>query len=392
MYLTKEEEKILEGEEGFARQKAMEILVALGDIYGASNLIDIEGAQVSGVSYKTIGDAGLDFLDEFSKDAKVKVPTTLNPAGMDLEEWKSMNVNPEFASKQLEILKCFDRMGLQLTCTCTPYLIGNIPSYNSHVSWGESSAIVFANSILGARTNREGGMSSLASALIGKTPNYGLHLDESRGADFLIQVEEDLNTYMYGVLGYHVGKITMQPAFIFSKRPSLEGLKLLCASLGASGSVALFHAKDITPEWRGEFEKLEKIEVTRKELEEEQTNFRNADKIDLITFGCPHCTINEIINIKNLLEKEKEKPNCEVWIFTNYQTKKLAERMGLKESLKKKNAKIISDTCMIVSPIEEMGIKSIATNSTKACLYAPTMCGFNVYLGDERECIRLGMK
>ncbi len=182
----------------------------------------------------------------------------------------------------------------------------------------------------------------------------------------------------------------MQPAFIFSERPALEDLKSLSASLGASGSIALFHAKDVTPEWKEEFDKLEKIEVTNKELKEEQNNFRNTDKIDLITFGCPHCTINEIIKIENCLEKNE--PLCEVWIFTNYHTKKLAERIGLNDSLKKKNAKIIADTCMVVSPIEEMGIKSIATNSTKACIYAPTMCNVDVYLGDEKECISLGMK
>jgi predicted aconitase len=179
MQLTKQEQKMLDGEEGYAVRKSMEILVALGEIYGAKNLIKVGSVQVAGVSYHNLGDAGLEFLNELAVDGKVRVLTTLNPAGMDLENWKQLGISPEFAEKQNLVIDAFKRMGILISCTCTPYLIGNLPLYGEHIAWSESSAVTFANSVLGAKTNREGGPSALAAAFVGKTPCYGLHLDEN---------------------------------------------------------------------------------------------------------------------------------------------------------------------------------------------------------------------
>ena len=154
MYLTKEEEKMLNGEYGEATRKAMEILVALGDIFGADRLIEVSSVQVAGVSYDNIGDAGLEFLNELAKDGKVKVTTTLNPAGMDIENWKSLGISEEFAEKQIQVIEAFKKLGIIPTCTCVPYLIGNLPRFGEHIAWSESSAVAFANSVIGARTNR----------------------------------------------------------------------------------------------------------------------------------------------------------------------------------------------------------------------------------------------
>ncbi len=195
MYLTKEEELILAGEYGYALQKAMEILVALGDIYGADRLIPIKSAQVAGVSYKNIGDAGIEFLRDFVEaGAKVSVYTTLNPAGIG---------DDEFMEKQMEVLELYRKMGIEVTSTCTPYYGANLPPKfgGDHIAWSESSAVSFANSILGARTNREGGPSSLAAAIVGKTPNYGLHLDENRKATVIVDVKAKVKTFAdYSVL------------------------------------------------------------------------------------------------------------------------------------------------------------------------------------------------
>ena len=180
MELTKQEQAMLDGKEGYAVRKSMEILVALGEIFGAKSLIDVGSVQVAGVSYHNLGDAGLEFLDSLAADGRVKVLTTLNPAGMDLENWKQLGISPEFAEKQNLVIDAFQRMGILISCTCTPYLIGNLPLYGEHIAWSESSAVTFANSVLGARTNREGGPSALAAAFVGKTPCYGLHLDENR--------------------------------------------------------------------------------------------------------------------------------------------------------------------------------------------------------------------
>ncbi|HEX9861678.1 MAG TPA: aconitase X, partial [Candidatus Bathyarchaeia archaeon] len=163
MYLPEKEKRMLDGEEGYAVKKSMEILVALGDIYGAERLIAVGSVQVAGVSYHNLGDAGLEFLNELAKDGRVKVLTTLNPAGMDLENWRNLGITAEFAEKQNLVIDAFRKMGIITSCTCTPYLIGNLPRYGEHVAWSESSAVTFANSVIGAKTNREGGPSALAA-------------------------------------------------------------------------------------------------------------------------------------------------------------------------------------------------------------------------------------
>lgn len=254
MYLTKEEEKILDGEYGEVLRRCMNLLVSLGDIYGADKLIPISSAQISGVSYKTIKDIGLEFLEDFAKeDVKVKVYATLNPAGMDLDIWRELGIDEKFAKKQLRIIEAFKKMEVEISCTCTPYLTGNLPRFGEHISWAESSAVSFANSVLGAKTNREGGPSALAAAIIGKTPYYGYHLDENRKTTHIIELDGQLisnfkyGESFYGALGYLVGKIVKNgiPYFenLYKLNPNNDNLKSLGAAMAASGGIALYHAK-----------------------------------------------------------------------------------------------------------------------------------------------------
>ena len=185
MELDRSDEEILSGEYGDTRRVMLEILIALGKIYDAERLIPVSSVQVSGASYKTIGDSGLEWLEGL--DARAVVPAFLNPIGMPREQWSEMGIDATFAGKQEEILNAYQRLGIRLTCTCTPYY-HQIVQYGDHLAWSESSAVAYANSVLGARTNREGGPSALASALIGKTPEYGLHLS-------LIHISEPTRPY-----------------------------------------------------------------------------------------------------------------------------------------------------------------------------------------------------
>src|SRR3990170_1792819 len=250
MYLTKEEERMLDGEEGYAVKKSIEILVALGNIYGAEKLISVGSVQVAGVSYHNLGDAGLEFLNELARDGKVKVLTTLNPAEMDLEDWKKLGISEEFAVKQNLIIDAFRKMGIIISCTCTPYFIGNLPRYGEHIAWSESSAVTFANSVIGARTNREGGPSALAAAFVGKTPCYGLHLDENRFPDVHVQVNAELHKLSdWGALGYAIGKKAENkiPYITGIKEADLDELKSFCASVVTYGAKPLFFMQNITP-------------------------------------------------------------------------------------------------------------------------------------------------
>lgn len=391
--LTKEEQRMLDGEHGEAARQSMEILVALGKIYDAEKMIPVTSAQIAGVSYKTIGDAGLQYLQDLvDKGARVQIPSFLNPAGMDKEQWKQMKVPEAFAKKQIEVLDAYAAMGIIMTCTCTPYLVGIRPKLGEHIAWSESSAVAFANSVLGARTNREGGPSALAAAICGVTPEYGLHLNENRIAELVVDVQCEIKTNTdFGALGAIVGELAKNknPAFIGidEKIASEDKLKSLGASMAASGSVALFYAKGVTPEYVVS-NKPEKITITDKEIKAAKEKLASAitgDKPDLITLGCPHASIQEIKEVADLVKGKKLK--CELWVCTARATKKVADSMGLTKIIEAAGGRIVADTCMVVCPLEEMGHKTTGANSGKAAKYLASLCRQKVVFKDLDELI-----
>ncbi len=377
MYLTKEEEKILDGEKGEVLERMFRLLVRLGDIYGADKMIPVGSVQVAGVSYKSIGDPGTEFLEDMaSKGAKVKVLTYLNPAGMDLENWKDFDFPEDFAKNQLRIMNAFKKMGIVVTSTCTPYLAGNLPRFREHIAWSESSAVSFSNSVIGARTNREGGPSALAAALCGVTPNYGLHLWENRQPTIKIKVDADLVFNSdFGALGYYVGKQVKNkiPYFTGIKKADTDQLKSLGAAMAASGAVALYHVEGLTPEADlVEKKDLETINVGKKEIRETYDNLNSGKKPDIVILGCPHSSLREISRLAEKLEgKHLKKP---IWICTSRMIKEAAIRMGYDEIITKAGGSIVADTCMVVSPIEKMGYKITGVNSGKAANYLPGFC------------------
>ena len=377
MYLTKEQERMLSGEHGEAIERMFRLLVRLGDVYGADRMIPVGSVQVAGVSYKSIGDPGVEFLEDIAeKGVKVKVPTTLNPAGMDLEKWKELGFPEEFAEKQLRIMDAFKRMGIMTTVTCTPYLVGNLPRYREHVAWSESSAVSFANSVIGARTNREGGPSALAAAICGLTPNYGLHLDEKRKPTLLVKVSAELSDIAdFGALGYYVGKLVRKgiPYFKGIKHANVDQLKALGAAMAASGAVALYHVEGITPEAAMmSTEGLESVEVGGRELEETYKSLNTGTDPDIVILGCPHASINEVAELARKLEgKHLKKP---LWICTSRAIEETARRMGFLDTIEKAGGKIVSGTCMVVAPIEQMGYRTTGVNSGKAANYLPGFC------------------
>ena len=248
MYLSREEEGIYQGEQGETLQRMMEILVALGDIYGADRLVPVKSVQIAGVSYKNIGDAGLEWISDLK--GSVVVPSILNPAGMDLLSWTEMGISEDFAKKQQETIEAYRRLGVSIDCTCTPYQIyDHLACKDDHLAWSESSAVSYANSVIGARTNREGGPSALAAALIGKTPLYGYHLDENRRPTHLVEVDAHLRGSDFGALGFLVGRIVKDgvPNFRLRDVPSGDELKSFGAAMAASGSVALYYVENATP-------------------------------------------------------------------------------------------------------------------------------------------------
>jgi hypothetical protein len=364
MYLTKEEEEILDGEKGEGLKKAMELLVALGEINDAERLIPISSAQISGVSYKTIGDAGLEFLSDFaSYKNKVRVLSTLNPMGVDPQMWEELGYKESFVEKQMRIVAAYEAMGIIPSCTCTPYLAGNLPRRREHISWAESSAVVFANSVLGAMTNRESGVSALAAALVGKTPYYGLHIEENRRPTFTVEVEAEMRGQAdYAAVAYYVGRNFKGIPLFRGISPSMEDMKAMGAAL-ATGEISMFYVDGVT--YRGE-PMGDKVSVGRSEIKDTYEALSSCDSVDVVCIGCPHCSLKEIIDVI------RSRPEREVWVFTARQNKHLLERYS------GENVRVIADTCMVVSPLEDLGISSIGVNSAKAAFYAANLSGLDV--------------
>jgi len=374
---------MLAGAQGKAVRKSMEILVALGTIYGADRMTPVTSVQVSGVSYDNLGEAGLQFLAELAEGGgRVKVLTTLNPAGMDVENWKVMGIDPEFAEQQERIIRAYTSMGIMPTCSCTPYLFGNVPHFGEHIAWAESSAVCYANSILGARSNREGGPSALAAALTGRTPRYGLHLETNRRPSLTVRVISRLEgTRDFGALGAAIGrlmearKLKPIPLLRGIKHASTDELKSFCASIATYGGLALFHMEGITPEC-GNFQTPEEtIAITRDILEESIDQLSESDpgeEVDFISLGCPHLSLGEIGRAAEILKDKKVKKT--LWITTARPTKRMAEQMGYTAIIERAGGIFAADTCCVVAPIKGF-FKVIATDSAKACYYASSKHG-----------------
>lgn len=390
MQLTNEQQDMLEGKHGNAVKKSMEILVALGNIFGAEKLIPVKSVQISGVSYDNLGDAGLEFLNTMSEDGKVRVKTTLNPAGMDMENWEAQGIDPEFARKQKMVIDAFEKMGVETTCTCTPYFIGNKPEFGDHIAWGESSAVTYSNSVIGSKTNREGGPSTIAAALTGFTPEYGLHLEKNRQAQFVAEVEAKVdNPMLFGALGNVVGKIAKGriPLIRGIDKATTEDLKSLSASIVTYGSAPMFHMEGITPN-KTEIPE-EKVNITQEQIVDAIKGMTDTDDVEFIFIGCPHCTLEELEKISKLLEGKKV--NKEMWIGVARPIKKIADEKGYSKIIEESGAKFACDTCHVVAPLKGR-FQAIATNSAKGIFYGRGKNNFKTFYGSMEDCINLAVK
>jgi predicted aconitase len=390
MELTEEERGMLAGKQGRAARKAMEIIVALGNIYGAKRMIEVKSVQIAGVSYDNLGDAGLEFLQEMAEDGRAKVPATLNPAGMDLEDWRGLGIGEEFAAKQKEVVGTFARMGIVTSCTCTPYLVGNEPSPGDSIAWSESSAVCYANSVLGARSNREGGPSALAAALTGRTAEYGYHLDEAREPDVTVEVRVALDEITdFGALGKVVGDLLRGrvPYIKGIRHATTDTLKSLCASIATYGGTALFHAPGITPEEVKEPD--EWVSVGRGEIEQAKKEMIDDGEVDFVAIGCPHCSLDELRRIEGLLKGKRVAR--ETWIAVSRRVKEQAEQEGITRGIQDSGAKIAADTCFVVAPIRGR-FRCMATNSAKAVFYGRAKNRFRVVFAPLEKLIEIATR
>lgn len=401
LQLTPEQQNILDGNEGPARKLAMEILIKVGEGFGAQRLIPIQSVHLVLHAYKSAFDAGVEAAERIADmGGKFTVPTTIDPYGMDAEDWEGAKTPKEYAVMQKRLEAAVNRLGVIPVWTCTPYYGFNMPKFGENVAWSESSAVAFANTVLGARTNRQAAMVDICCGILGLAPEVGLHLAEERRGQVLIDLRMDraLQAWEYPALGFRLGQLLGNRIGVvvgMLGTPDTEELKALCAAAAASGSVALLHIVGITPEARtleeafGGNHPEETITFTKKDLLEtrEKMNTHKGKNVDIVALGCPHYTINEIITVQKLLNGRKISDNVALWIYANSAAIALAEKMGIRKDLESLGVTIRAQTCMIISPIAEWGFKVMMTDSGKCVHYGPMECGTEMVFGSVEECV-----
>lgn len=372
MELTKEEESALKGEQGEIMEMAYRILVATGEATDAEKLIPIEWAHLSGVNYNTIGDAGEEFLASVSKDARVKVKTSLNPMGFDIDNVTNYNLDDNFISKQLSIKQSYENMGVIPSFSCIPYEIFDIPQEGTQVSFAESNAAIHANSFDNLKTNKESAFSALASALTGKSPYSSLRKEESSKLTIRMKVENP-SELTYGMLGFFAGKVGNESVNISGiGQMDRRSCKSLCGGMGTSGTCAKFNFNENDSE-------SEVIDFDEKEMNEVYDQLNTAEKGDLITLGSPQLGLEEISDLITKLKGRSFKKRC--MVFCPRAVKEQATKLGHTGKLEKAGCEILSDCCTCLTPlIKKDEVDAVTTNSIKGAYYLKNSNGVDVNL------------
>jgi predicted aconitase len=402
---------MLDGKQGRARQRAMELLVQYGEALGAERFIDTNNVHLL-IGFHpypemvTTRDAD-ELVSKFLLDSEekvivdsVKTFNTTHIWAIDLERWQVMEA-PEELHELMEMIRQYCiRTGVSLTATCTPYQVGNIPVKGEHCAWTESSAVPFCNAVLGARTNTETAHSAFAIALTGKVPLSGLHIDENRFGTHLIHVEFDLeNIFEWNLLGYFAGGMAQLGIPIYQlrgqRKPNLSMLKGLNAAGASSGGIQMYHMIGITPEAPsrkvalGHKKVVETLGYGKKERRQtyESLNSARDEKVDLITLGCPHYSLEQLREVSRLLNGKKIHQNAHLWIWTAHQLKDIADRNGYTDIITKAGGHLLTDTCPLNTNLLPRGTKTIATDAAKQAHYAPAIAEVGVWFGTMEECI-----
>ncbi len=379
MELTKEEESALRGEQGEIMQMAYRILVATGEATDADKLIPIEWAHLSGVNYNTIGDAGDEFLSSISKDARVKVKTTLNPMGFDIDNVSKYGLDENFVSKQLSIKKSYEPMGVIPSFSCIPYEIFDIPQDGTQVAFAESNAAIHANSYDNLKTNKESSFSALASAITGKSPYSSLRKEDSPNISIRMKVNNP-NELTYGMLGFFAGKVGDTSVNISGLgEMDKRQCKAMCGGMGTSGTCAKFLFGEGDPG-------CEKIDFDKKEMQNVHDELNTAEKGDLITLGSPQLGLEEISDLASKLKGRSFKKRC--MIFCPRTVKEQAKKNGYINELERAGCEILSDCCTCLTPlISKDDVDAVTTNSIKGAFYLKNSTGVDVNLKSLSEIV-----
>ena len=402
LYLSDYDRELLAGERGPGAQMSMRIIVRMAEILGVERLIDIEAAHIDSSLY--MGAATLEFAEKLVVlGAKVSVPSTLNVSGVDEHGWMHWSVPPDWAENAKRQMRAYQEMGCIPTWTCAPYQTEFKPKFGQQIAWGESNAIVFANSIIGARTERYPDLLDICAAITARVPAAGLHLQENRAGQVLLRLKEvpdrvQRHESFYPVLGHLMGKISGEknPVVVgMEVEPEWDQLKALGAAAASSGTVGLFHLVGITPEaptledaFQGN-EPEQEIDVTMDHLREAWRELSTASgrELDLVVLGCPHFSLAEFERLALLLDGQEKHKDVEFLVNSNRTMRAQADEEGYLRSLEAFCGVVTVDTCPLATPMLSPDIDVVMTNSAKYSYYAPGMLDERVVFGTLEDCV-----
>lgn len=393
LQLTATDQSMLAGEEGAGVGLAMRVLVATAEAMGAERLLDISSAHVDGCLYH--GPSGLDFARALADGgARVKVPTTLNVSSLDLLHPELVRLDGSTASRAKALMDAYVALGCQPTWTCAPYQLPERPARGDQVAWGESNAIVFANSVLGARTERYGDFLDICAAVTGRAPEVGLHTEAGRRPSFILDANDltdDLmrNEALYPLLGHVLGRVAGTEVAAIIGLPATtteDDLKALGAAAASSGAVAMFHAVGLTPESPAatELADLETVVVTRSMLAEARQDLGKdaGSRLDAVSVGTPHYSIRQLERLAGLLGGRR----CEIPLYVNC-GRDVLEEFGRAAQLESCGVRFVADTCTYITPILEDRVEVVMTDSAKWAYYAPANLGVDVVFASTTDCV-----
>jgi predicted aconitase len=405
MQLTDQEKKMLDGVFGTGPQDAMQLLMTLGTVYNAERMIPVTTCHLGGRNVLLGGQENIDWMtDLYEGGARFRVFTSWNAGCCDFNLWKEMGLPEKLVEDQKRSDEIYLKLGAVPLGTCLPYYHGNLPMPGTSFAAGGSAGATFVNSMIGARGNREGSPSVVAASICGVTPEYGLHLKENRygkvivdlsGLDFAAMTLGD-----FSALGYYIGRtlVDKTPVIVGVPRQiTQDQIRFLISPMPTGGAISLVHIVGVTPEAPTAEEALghkkpeDTISVSRKDLQSSYETLTTArgGKVDLVTFGCPHCSIGQIQQIASLLDGKRIHPDTRLWVGTSRHYQMMAREMGYGKVIEKAGGLIIADVCVAPgAPFHLVeGVKTVAINSARGAYFIPGACGVEVIFSDTKECI-----
>jgi len=406
--LSKRDEEFLNGQHGEAARMAMRIVTRMAEVLDAAELMDVTQAHIDGCGF--LSETGLEFAETLAaKGGQVCVPTTLNMGPLDLQNWRQFGIDEDFADKAIRQAKAYTDMGCIPTWTCAPYQSYLTPRFGQQIAWGESNAICYATSVLGARTNRYADYMDICAAITGRVPKCGLHLKENRKGQILLRLMDVPSALLqsnefYVALGHLLGTLAGDKIAVIeglSADASSDQLKAFCAAAASSGAVALFHAVGLTPE-AGSLEQAfdggepeQVIEIGPAELQKARSELSTAEegaRLDLVILGCPHFSFDEFRELAQLIHAETRKgntlhPGVRLVVISCQTSYALLQRGDFLDVLTGFGVEITLDTCVFHTPMVSGDTKVVMTNSGKCSYYAPGELGVQVAFGSMAQCV-----